>query len=315
MSDKKIIAVVGATGAQGGGLVRAVLDDPDSQFAVRALTRNPDSDPARVLAERGAEVVQADLDDVESLRKAFEGCYGAFGITNFWEHFSAEKEKAQAANIAAAAEAAGVKHVIWSTFEDTRNLLPIDDERMPVLQGQYNVPHFDAKSEANQYFSDRGVPTTLLYTSFYWENFIFFGAGPQPGPDGFLVLTLPMGDAKLPGIAVEDIGRAAYGIFKQGDAYIGKTVAIAGEHLTGEEMAAAMSNALGQEVRYNDVPADVYRSFGFDGADEMGNMYEYKRDFNESYVGARNLDLVRSLNPDLQTFDEWLTENASRIPL
>ena len=217
MSDKKLIAVVGATGAQGGGLARAILDDPESPFALRALTRNPDSDAAQALAARGAEVVQADLDDAESLRLAFTGCYGAFGITNFWEHFSAEREKAQAANIAQAAKAAGLKHVIWSTFEDTRDRLPIEDERMPVLQGAYNVPHFDAKAEADQFFKDLDVPTTFVVTSFYWENFIYFGSGPQRGPDGVLALTMPLGDAKLPGIAVEDIGKTVYGIFKQGD--------------------------------------------------------------------------------------------------
>jgi uncharacterized protein YbjT (DUF2867 family) len=315
MSSKKVIAIVGATGAQGGGLARAILDDPDSAFAVRAITRNPGSDAAQALAARGAEVVQADLDDVESLTQAFAGCYGAFCITNFWEHFSADKEKVQAANQAAAAKAAGVQHVIWSTLEDTRERLPVTDDRMPVLQGAYNVPHFDAKGEADQYFRDQGVPTTFLATAFYWENFIYFGAGPQRGPDGVLALTMPMGDAKLPGIAVEDIGKIAYRIFQEGDRYIGETVGIAGEHLSGAEMAAALSRALGQEVRYNAVPADMYRSFGFDGADEMGNMYQYKRDFNESYLAARDLDRARMLNPDLQSFEQWLAKNADRIPV
>ena len=315
MSAKKIIAIVGATGAQGGGLAQAILDDSHSPFAVRAVTRNPTSDAAQALAGRGAEVVRADLDDLESLKQAFAGCYGAFCITNFWEHFSAEREKAQVANLAKAAKDTGLYHVIWSTLEDTRDRLPTDDDRMPVLQGSYNVPHFDAKGEANQLFRDQGVPTTYLVTSFYWENFIYFGAGPQRGPDGVLALTMPMGNAKLPGIAVEDIGKAAYGIFKRGDTYIGRTVAIAGEQLTGEEMAAALSKALGQDIVYNDVPADVYRGFGFDGADEMGNMYQYKRDFNESYCTARDLDQARSLNPDLQTFEEWLDKNKERIPL
>jgi uncharacterized protein YbjT (DUF2867 family) len=284
-------------------------------MCIRDRTRDPDSEAAQALARRGAEVVQADLDDVASLKRAFAGCYGAFCVTNFWEHFSAEKEKAQAANLAEAARDAGLQHVIWSTFEDTRDLLPIDDDRMPVLQGAYNVPHFDAKGEANQYFQDQGVPTTFLVTSFYWENFIFFGSGPQRGPDGVLALTMPMGSAKLPGVAAEDIGKAVYGIFKGGDTYVGKTIGVAGEHLTGEEMAAAMSRAFGQEVRYNDVPADMYRSFGFPGADEMGNMFQYKRDFNESYLAARDLDSIRGLNPDLQTFEEWLAQNKDRIPL
>jgi uncharacterized protein YbjT (DUF2867 family) len=315
MPAKKILAVVGATGAQGGALVNAILDDPTGPFTVRAITRNTASDAAKALAKRGAEVVQADIDDVESLKRAFSGCYGAFCLTNFWEHFSAEKEKAQAMNLAEAARVAGLKHVIWSTLEDTRVRLPISDKRMPILQGAYNVPHFDAKGEADAFFAAKGVPTTLLRTSFYWENFIHFGAGPQRGPDGTLALTMPMGSAKLPGIAVEDIGKVAYGIFKHGGDYIGKTVGIAGEFLTGAEMAAAMSKALGQKISYNDVPADVYRSFGFPGADEMGNMYQYKRDFNDSYCGARDLKLARSLNPGLLTFEKWLAKKKDKIPL
>ncbi len=315
MAAKKIIAVVGATGAQGGGLVQAILNDSESPFSARALTRKPTSEKAQKLAQQGAEVVQADLDDVESLKKAFAGCYGAFCVTNFWEHFSAEKEKEQAANLAKAAKAAGLKHVIWSTLEDTRKLLPISDDRMPVLQDKYNVPHFDAKGEADQFFKGEGVPTTLLLTSFYWENFIHFGAGPQPGPDGVLALTMPMGDAKLPSMAVGDIGRAAYGIFREGTSYVGKTVGIAGEHLTGKQMAAAFTEALGKEVRYNAVPADTYRSFGFPGADEMGNMYQYKRDFNQEFCGARRVDVARGLNPELQSFKEWLAQNKDQIPL
>lgn len=313
--SKKIIAVVGATGAQGGGLARAILADPEGGFAVRALTRNPDSPQARELARLGAEVVQADLDDVESLERAFRGCYGAYCLTNFWEHLSPEKETAQATNLAEAARAAGIQHAIWSTFEDTRDRVPLDDDRMPTLQGRYKVPHFDAKGVANQEFTKRGVPTTFLLTSFYWDNAINFGTGPKPGPDGTLALTMPMGDRRLPGIAVEDIGKAAYGIFKAGKEYIGRTVGVAGEHLTGAEMAAAFSRALGREVRYNDVPPEVYRGFGFPGADDMGNMFQYKRDFNDEYCAARDLAETRRLNPDLQTFDQWLARNGERIPL
>jgi uncharacterized protein YbjT (DUF2867 family) len=315
MPDKKIVAVVGATGAQGGGMARAILADPKGGFAARALTRKTDSDKARALAKQGAEVVAADLDDVESLKRAFAGAYGAFCLTNYWELFSPEKELAQARNMAQAAKAAGVRHVIWSTLENTRQWVPLSDNRMPTLMGKYKVPHFDAKGEADEEFKKAGVPTTWLLTSFYWDNFIYFGSGPKKGPDGKLALTLPMGDKKLPGMAAEDIGKCAYGIFKRGSEFIGKKVGIAGGHLTGEQMAAAMSKALGQEVRYNAVSPEVYRGLGFPGADDLGNMFQFKRDFNDYYCGARNPDFARSLNPALQTFDQWLAENKSRMPL
>lgn len=315
MAEKKIIAVVGATGAQGGGLVRAILNDPQGEFTPRAITRNAKSDKAKDLAKLGARVVVADVDDVESLKRAFQGAYGVYCVTFFWAHLSPEKEIAEATNMARAAKDAGIQHAIWSTFEDTRYWIPLTDNRMPTLLGKYKVAHFDAKSEANHLFTDLGVPTTFLLTSFYWENLIYSGAGPKKGPDGKIAISYPMGDKKLPGIASEDIGKCAYGIFKKGREYIGKAVGIAGEHLTGAQMATALTKAMGADVRYNDVPADVYRNLGFPGAEDNGNMFQFQRDFEQAYCGARSLEVSRTLNPTLQSFESWLEENARRIPL
>ncbi len=315
MADKKIIAVVGATGAQGGGLVRAIMNDPSGGFSARAITRNVNSDKAKELAKLGAEVVAADMDNLESLKKAFQGAYGAFCVTNFWEHFSPEKETAQATAMATAAKDADLQHVLWSTLEDTRKWVPLSDNRMPTLMGKYKVLHMDAKGEADEIFRERGVPTTFLLTSFYWENLIYFGMGPKKGPDGKLAITFPMGDKELSGIAAEDIGKCAYGVFKKGREFIGKTVGIAGEHLTCAQMAAALTSALNQEVGYNDVPSEVYRSFDFPYADDLGNMFQFFRDFAQDFRGARNIDVTRGLNPSLQTFDGWLAQNQSRIPL
>lgn len=315
MANKKIIAVVGATGAQGGGLVRAILADKSGAFAARALTRNPDSDRAKELAKLGAEVVKADVTDQASLEKAFQGAHGAYCVTFFWEHFSPEKELAHATNMAKAAKAAGVQHVIWSTLEDTRKWVPLDDNRMPTLQEKYKVPHFDAKGEANKIFTEVGVPTTFLLTSFYWDNFIYFGMGPKKDQTGKLAITMPMGDKKLPGMSAADIGRCALGVFKGGKEYIGKTVGIAGEKLTGAQMAKALSKALGKEVHYNAVEPSVFRGFGFPGADDLGNMFQFNRDFEADFCGARDIEKAKELNPGLETFDKWLAENGSRIPL
>lgn len=315
MPGKKIIAVVGATGAQGGGLVRAILDDSEGGFAVRALTRNPESDKAAELAKLGVEVVKADVDSRESLEKAFEGCYGAYCVTFYWEHMSPEKELAHAAAMAGAAKSAGLKHVVWSTLEDTRKWVPLDDDRMPTLMDKYKVPHFDAKGEANKLFDSEGVPTTFLHTSFYWDNFIYFGMGPKKGEDGNLNLVFPMGNKKLPGIAAVDIGKCAYGIFKRGNEFIGKNIGIAGDKLTGDQMAEELSRSLGRTVVYNDVPPEVYRGFGFPGADDLGNMFQFKRDFESDFCGARSVDFSKSLNPELQSFSQWLEQNKGRIPL
>jgi uncharacterized protein YbjT (DUF2867 family) len=315
MAEKKVIAVVGATGAQGGGLVRAILADPQGGFAVRAITRDPASASAQALAAAGAEVVAADLDDADSLTRAFSGAYGAYCVTFFWAHFSVEKELAEAKHMAAAAKAAGLQHVIWSTLEDTRKYVPLDDDRMPTLQGKYKVPHFDGKGEADQYFADAGVPTTYLLASFYWDNFIHFGSGPKKGPDGDYLLTLPVGKAPMAGVAAGDIGAVAYGIFKAGPSLAGERIGVAGEHLTGEQMAAALTKALGKTVRYNDVEPAVFRSFGFPGADDLGNMFQFYRDFAEVCNTMRDVARSRRYHPGLQSFDQWLAANAAKIPL
>lgn len=312
---KKTIAVVGATGAQGGGLVRAILADPSGGFAARALTRDPASPAARELAALGAEVARVDLDDPASVRAAFEGVHGAFCVTFFWAHLSAERELAEARTMAEAARDAGARHVIWSTLEDTRRHVPLSDPRMPTLQGKYKVPHLDGKGEADRFFAEAGVPTTYLLTSFYWDNLIHFGMGPKRDPDGKLVFALPMGDAKLPGIAAEDIGRCALGVFREGAALVGKRVGIAGEHLTGAEMAAALGRALGEEVRYRAIPFEVYRGLGFPGADDLGNMFQFFHDFSRELCEARGVEATRALEPGVQTFEAWLARNAARIPL
>lgn len=314
MSQQKLIAVVGATGAQGGGLVKAILEDAAGGFAVRALTRHPDSDKAKALAAAGAEVVAADLDDEASLAKALSGAWGAYFVTNFWEHFSPERELAQARNMAAAAKRAGISHAIWSTLEDTRKWVPLSDDRMPTLMGRYKVPHFDAKGEADAFFTAAGVPTTFLLTSFYWDNLVHFGMGPKL-QDGKAIFTLPMADAKLAGISAEDIGKCAYGIFRQGASAIGKTIGIAGDHRSGAEMAASLARALGREVVYNAVTPAQYRGFGFPGAEDLGNMFQFYIEFDDYFCGARSLAASRALNPQLQDFDRWVAKNAARIPL
>jgi len=313
MSEPKVIAVLGATGAQGGGLVRAICADTSGQLKARAITRDAKSEKAKALAALGAEVVAANVDDVESLKGAFAGAYGAFCVTFFWEHFSPQKETAQAKGMAEAAKAAGVKHVVWSTLEDTRKFMKLDDPRMPTLHEIYKVPHFDSKGEADAFFSQAGVPTTCLQTSFYFENFIYFQMGPQKGPDGNVALMMPMGDKKLPGIAAEDIGRCAFGVFQRPE-LIGKTVGIAGDHPTGAEYAAEFSKLFGKQIPYFAVPFDVYRGLGFPGADDLGNMFQFKHDFQEQFVGARDLSFSRSLNPQLQSFAQWLEANGDRIP-
>ncbi|MEV4426880.1 NmrA/HSCARG family protein [Streptomyces sp. NPDC053792] len=313
MTEKKIITVIGATGSQGGSLVRAVLAEEDREFAVRAVTRHPEGEAAQELGRIGVtDIVQADMDDPPSLAPAFEHAYAAYLVTPFWEHMSAEREKTQALALARAASHAGVQHAIWSTLEDTRACIPLDDDRMPTLQGSYKVPHFDGKAEADRYFTEEGVPTTYLRTTFYWEN-LFGPFAPQRGEDGALQLVFPMGERRLSGIAVADIGRTALAVLRRGTDLIAATVSIAGEHLKVADMAAAISEVLGEPVRYRPLTPDEFRAQGFPGADETGNMFQYYADCEQRVTAARDLDAVRELNPALQSFATWLAAHHERL--
>lgn len=311
--SEKIITVFGATGAQGGGLVRAIQADKAGGFRARAVTRNAKSEAAQQLAALGAEIFEGDIDDPASIAAAMRGAHGAFCVTFYWAHMDAERELREAKAMAAAAKAENVAHVIWSTLEDTRQHMSLDDPRMPTLHGKYKVPHCDVKGEADAFFDP--ARTTFLRTSFYWDNIINLGMNPQADGAGGYLFTLPMDDVKLPGIAAEDIGKIAYGIFKQGAPTLGKYIGAAGEHLTGAEMAAVMSDVLGVSVRHNAVSPDVYRSFGFPGADDLGNMFQFKRDFSQLYRGARDPAAARAFNSELQDFRTWASRNKARIPL
>jgi uncharacterized protein YbjT (DUF2867 family) len=306
-----VIAVFGATGAQGGGLVRAILADPQRRFAARALTRDPAGTAARRLAAAGAEVVQADLDQPASLPAALAGAHGAYVVTNYWEHGSPERELTQAANAARAAAAAGTAHVIWSSLVDTRRLVPLDDPRLPTLLGRYKVPHYDGKGEADAAFA--GLPATFLRAPFYWDNLIHFGLGPRRAHDGTLELVLPLGERPLPGIAAEDIGPCALAVFARGPSLAGRVIGIAGEHPTGVAMAAALSRALGEAVRYRALPFEDYAGLGFPGGQDMANMFRYKHDFSELYCAEQPVAETRRLHPGVLDFAGWLARHAPRI--
>lgn len=309
-----LIAVCGATGKQGGSVVDALLARGGGRFAVRGVSRNATSPKAKALASRGVELACADFDDPASLRRAFDGAHGAFCVTNFWQDADPSHEVRQAAALADACAAAGVRHAIWSTLEDTRVMSP-PGQRMPAI-GAYSVPHFDGKGEADDLFRKSGVPTTFLRTSFFFDNFLpAAGLGLAPrraGPGQPLVLSLPMPrGAKLAGIAVADIGGCAAGIFLDPDATIGKTIGIAGDHLSGEEYADAFSKVLRVDVSYEAVDVQTYRASGAPGAEDMANMFQYYADFEAPFLAARDLAATRRLNPQLRSFEAWLREHEA----
>lgn len=294
---RPLIAVLGATGAQGGSLARALLRDPAQRFAVRALTRQPGARAARALAQAGAEVVTADLDRPGTLVEALAGADGLFAITDFWEHFSPERELRQAAQLAGAAARAGVRHIVWSTQEDTR-----------AGAAHWRVPQMDAKGQADAFFRD--LPTTYVLPSFYWDNLIQLGLHPRRGPDGRLRWPLPMGTARLCGIAAEDIGSCVAALFAQGPACLGQRLGLAAEHLTGAQMAAALSTALGETVLHEPLSAEAFGRQPFPGAAEMAGSFAYQQANEARYCAARPPALARALHPGLLDFAQWARSRA-----
>jgi uncharacterized protein YbjT (DUF2867 family) len=303
-----IIAVLGATGRQGSSLVRAILASPDCEFTVRAITRDRKTEKAQALIAQGVEVVEADLNVVETLASAFEGVYGVFAITDFWQScgMSGAIEEAQASNIAVAAKATGVQHVVWSSLEDTSALIPADDATMPILQEKYRVPHFDAKGRANAFFA--GVPTTILNTSFFYGNLDEFYLAPAKQADGTYLWQLPMEDAKLACMDSADIGGVALSIFELGDHYIGSTVGIAGDALTIAEMAEILSRVFEIEVRYEAISAQAYRDTKRFAADELAAMFEADARLEHTMLSNRDIALTKALNSGTKTFEVWLQQ-------
>lgn len=285
---KKTILVIGATGAQGGSVARHLV--ARGRFHVRALTRNAESDAAKMLRELDIEVVQGTLDDRASLRNAMRGAYGVFGVTNYWEHFARELEHGR--NLINAVAGSTVEHFVFSTLHSVYK----------GSSGQLSSPHCDLKHELEEYTKALGIPATFVHPAFYFDNFFSFFP-PQKSADGTYHFGFPQGETPLAGVAAEDIGGPVAAIFDQPAAFIGETVGIAGDDLRGDEYARVMSKVAGRNVRYNHIPREVYAAFGVPAADELADMF----DFNRRFIPNRAADVARSraLYPQIQTFEQW----------
>jgi uncharacterized protein YbjT (DUF2867 family) len=296
MTTRKTILVFGATGAQGGSVARNLI--ARGHFNVRALTRKPDSESAQKLRELGAEIVQGDLDDPASLRAALEGVYGAFGVTNFWEHF--DKEGPQGRNLVEAVAASKVEHFIFSA------LPPIAKE----TNGALRSPHFDLKAEHEELARSLGIPSTFVHVPFYYENFLYFFP-PRPNGDGSYAFGFPQGETPLAAMSVEDVGAIVAPMFEQPEVYIGKTVKLAGDEIPAAQYAAVLSRVTGADVRYHHVPRETFAALGFPGAEDLADMFEYYRLHIPSR--AKDIDSCRALAPTLQSFDTWASRNATKL--
>ena len=296
MEQKKIILVTGATGAQGGSVARHLL--AEGEFSVRCLTRNAKSNEALALANAGAELVEGNMDDVNSLLLAMKGVYGVFGVTNFWEHF--ENEYQHGKNIIDAVVESNVAHFIFSSLPPAEK----------ISNGRFIVPHFDIKAALQEYAKSLRPDTSFVHVAGYYDNFATFCL-PQKAADGNYYLQLPQGDTKYASFDVEDLGGVVASIFRFPAVYKGRTVGVVGADMPCADYAAIMSKVLQLNIFYKAVSQEEYAALGFPGAEELAAMYTY----NKLHIPNREMDLIESygLYPSMQTFESWLIKNKKRF--
>lgn len=296
MSNKRIILVTGATGAQGGSVAAALLKD--DKFRVRVLTRKPQSQKALVLQRAGAEIVKGDMADIESLAAAMKDVYGVFGVTSYWEHF--DKELQLGRNLIDAVNETGVQHLVM-------NSLPCYNK---LSGGEFAVPEYDTKAKLEEYARSLDIPATFVGMGFYYENFLNFFA-PQKDTHGGYYFGFPQGNAKLAMASVEDLGAIVVPVFNNPEKYMGRMIMAVGADLTGDEIAAIMSLVLNKQIYYNHIPRNIYAAYDFTGAEGLADMFEVQRLFVPNRQAA--MELSYRINPSMQTFGHWVERNRARF--
>jgi uncharacterized protein YbjT (DUF2867 family) len=296
MKLKPLILVVGATGAQGGSVARHLLQS--GHFLVRGLTRNPHSEKAKALTQVGVAIVQGDLGNKASLLQALHGCDGAFGVTNFWEHF--ENEYEQGINLVDAVVESGVPQFVFSTLPHVYSL----------TKGAISVRHFDIKAQLEAYARFKKPDTTFVHLAFYYQNFLS-SFTPQKGADGSYFISFPQGDVPLAAISATDTGGIVRRLFEQPQTFAGKTIEAAGEMLTGAGYAEVLSKVTGKQIRYMHMPRNAFARQQHAGAEELAAMFDYYRQYKP--YGEKAVRESRQLYPELQCFEQAATQSKDAL--
>jgi uncharacterized protein YbjT (DUF2867 family) len=295
MSEKKRILVTGATGAQGGSVADFLLKS--GNYSVRVLTRDASSEKAMNLKDKGAEVVEGTMDDVNSLIEAMKDCYGVFGVTSFWEHF--QKEYDHGKNLIDAVSKSNIEHFVFSSLPGVKK----------ISNGKYEAPHLDIKAELEDYSKSLNLKATYVHAAFYYENFYTFFP-PQKQEDGSFSFGYPQ-ENNLRAISIEDLGGIVLYVFDHPSEFMGKTFFAAGDALTSAEYAAVMSEALDKKVVFNFIPQDVFAGFGFPGAEDLAGMFAFQQEFLPG--PHTDPDESRKLYPELKTFKQWMEGNKDKF--
>lgn len=299
--SKKVIAVCGATGLQGGGVVEDLLNR--ETFAVRALTRNPQSEKGQALKARGCEVVAADFAKPETLLAALQGAHGAFAVTNFWESMQRAVEFEQGKALAHAAREAGVQHYVWSTLPNCE----------AISGGKYKVEHFSGKADVNAVVSAAGFAQhTFVEPPMYFQNFLTMMA-PQPQKDGSKAWFMPMkADNRCIHMGdVTEFGKLASRAFEAPEKYgSGQHLAQAAGLYSWQYLVDAL-NEQGHNVKYHQMPNEAFDALPFPGAAELREMMNYFEDYTyfgpegEAHVALGN----EAVPEGFTAFADWAKAN------
>ena len=294
---KQVIAVVGGTGGQGGGVVDALL--ASARFTIRVASRNPASEAAKALVNRGVEVVRADLLEPANLRLLFQGAYGAFVVTNFWDPAQMQRETEIGTAAVRAARSFGIEHLIWSTLPDCER----------ITGGRLKVVHFTHKARVDAVVEAAAFPRhTFVQAPMYYQNFLTMNR-PQPLPNGGCGWAVPMDPAArvMHSGDVADVGRVVVAAFAASDKLPnGSYLAVCGGIYSWNDFVATL-NAQGHKVEViRVVPPDAYDGL-FPGAHELREMYQYYEQY--TYFGPereKRIAAARALVPDgFTSFADW----------
>jgi uncharacterized protein YbjT (DUF2867 family) len=290
-SKKSLVLVTGVTGHQGCGVVRHLLES--GKYSVRGLIRETQKETADECKKKGIEVVHGDLNIAESLTDAVKGVDYAFLVTDYWDTMNEEKEIQAGKNFLDACKAASVKHVVFS------GLTPVS----LLSQGKSKVPHFDSKYKIEGYCRTLGISYTFVHYASYFENFLHDPLRPQKTDDDKYVLRMPLGEAKLGGVAVADGGAIVCKIFESPSTYKGLTISICSEILTGAEYAAQMSKALGKSIEYRPMNLEEFSKLKFEGVGEITEMFRFYQEYG-THIGWNPTE-SKKMYPGMQSFETW----------
>ena len=302
----KLLTVFGATGQQGGSVVEYVINDPElsKQFKVRGITRDLTKPAAQTLQKKGVEVVKADANDVETLKKAMEGSHTVFGVTaTIYDEKLKERELAQGKAMADAAVAVGVQYFIFSTLT---NGSKVSDGKIK------NMAHFDVKAEIEDYIRAKPIKSAFFAPGSFMQNFNHF-MGPRPAGDGtYAIAHFVKPETQLPLIdTVDDSGKYVGAILAEPEKYEGKVFSAATGLYSYKEVVEAMSKASGKTVNYKQLPLEVWKSFlPAESADYLVDMFIWIQDYG--YYGPQTAELVdwtaKQARGKLTTLDEYLAK-------